>query len=79
MAPSPMVLVVVAFFCGVIVGAVPVALQRAAAIQRVKQQFRAELEAIMYEKKVSAPAAEPNAPRAQLERKAESQNSGHAA
>lgn len=52
-----MIIAVVAFFCGFIVGGVAVALQRAAAIERIQQQFRAELEAVLAERRDDATAA----------------------
>lgn len=53
--PSPIVIAILAFLCGVIVGGVAVALQRAAAIERIKQQFCAELEGVLAERRDAAP------------------------
>jgi hypothetical protein len=58
-----MFIAVVAFLCGVIVGGVAVALQRAAAIERIKQQFRAELEAVLIQGQDVAPAPNEASPK----------------
>lgn len=50
MGPSTEIIAVVAFFCGVVVGGVAVAMQRAAAIERIKRRFQAELEAVLSER-----------------------------